>query len=108
MKAPVDVIGTHTGTGASTTHHKLGKEGVAGLNTDDIGSTTRLIAITGVFSGTLKIEGSLDESNWFDWITGVTSPSLYIINDGPLFLRSNCTAYTSGTATVKVQKFIEA
>ena len=105
--APVDLIGTHTATGASATLHKLGKEGVPGTSSKGIESTVRHIHVTGTFSGTVKLEGSMDGTDFVDWITGITAPAWYIIPDGPLYIRSNCTAFTSGTITVKAQKFIE-
>jgi hypothetical protein len=107
MKAPVDLIGAHTATGASTTVHELGKSGSPG-QASGIALAQRIVTVTGTFTGTVKLEVSLDNSNYFDLITGITSAQMYVIPDGYRYLRSNCTAYTSGTINVHAQKFVEA
>lgn len=106
MKAPVDQIGAHTATGASATVHELGAEGTAGQSTG-IANPTRHVEVYGTFTGTVKIQGSMDGTNWTDWITGITAPAWHIIPDGPRYIRSNCTAYTNGTISVQAQKFVE-
>lgn len=106
MKSPVDIIGVHTATGVGSTVSKLGREGTPASTADEIATPVRLIAVSGTFDATIKIEGSLDNTKWFDWITAITTESLFIIEHGPLYLRSNCTVFNSGTATVKVQKYI--
>lgn len=107
MKVPVDTIGTHTGTGASSVSHQLGDDGFSG-SASRVANPTRHIHVTGIAGGSVvKIQGSMDGSNWVDWITGISADGWYIIVDGPRYIRSNCTTYGSGTVTVKAQKFVE-
>lgn len=109
MRSVVQTIGTHTATGvdASGRVSVLGDDGKpAGQGASD---TRRHIHVTGATAGssTVKIQGSLDNSNWVDWITGIAADGWYIIEDGPLYIRSNVTTFGSGTVTVKVQKYVE-
>ena len=106
MKASVELIGEHTSTGASDKVHTLGSDSRAGGAAKQIATATRLIAISGINGHVLKIEGSLDGTNYFSWITTVSSDSLYIVDDGPLYMRSNCTTGGSGVASVYMQKFV--
>lgn len=70
----------------------------------------RAIAWCTVFSGTpsaitAKIQGSLDNSNWFDLDTSTsTSGELRFIIDKPVkFVRANITSYTVNGSTATVQ-----
>lgn len=57
--------------------------------------------VSGTFVGTIKIQVSLDASNWIDLVT--TSSTGGFENTAPWkYVRSNCSAYTSGTATVEL------
>lgn len=98
---------THTGTGASTDVSVLGQDGGSPGRGYDI--PDRHIHVTGVTAGsnTVKIQGSVDGSNWVDWIAAFTADGYYIINDGPMYIRTNCTVYGSGTVSVVVQKFLK-
>jgi hypothetical protein len=112
MRALTDTIAEHTGTGASTTIHELGSDSspgaVGGTSSSGIASTIRHIHVTGIAGGSVvKIEGSMDASNWVDWITSIEADGWFIINDGPRFIRSNCTTHGSGTVTVQAQKFVD-
>jgi len=112
MKVVVETIGTHTATGADSSARvsKLGADGYPTGIAGKISSLTRIITVTGIAGGsTMKIQASLDNSNWFTWISEsvITADDEYVITDGPLYIRSYCVAYGSGTVTVKVQKFIE-
>lgn len=105
MDIQVDTIGSHTTTGASTLVHKLGRDDAAGT-IEGVASHERHIEITGG-SGTIKIEGSYDNSTWFDVATGLTPTYHGVIDDAIPYIRSNCTAHASGTVTVKATKHIE-
>ena len=106
MKTPIETIGTHTATGAGARVSKLGAEGPQdGIK---IADKTRIVQISGIAGGTIiKIEASIDNANWADYVTGISADCIKILDDGPLFIRSNCTTYGSGTCTVRVQKFIQ-
>lgn len=105
MKAPVDTIGSHTGTGAGSGVSALGDAGTPGQG---IASPIRHFHITGIAGGSIvKLQGSLDNSNWYDWLTNIAADGWFIVPDGPLYMRSNCTTFGSGTVTVKCQKFVE-
>lgn len=56
----------------------------------------REVVVTGTFTATLKVEGSVDDATWLE-LWSVTAPGTYELPDGPLFIRINTTAYTSGT-----------
>jgi hypothetical protein len=105
----VETIGEHAATGVDPSS-RVSVLGASGSATKGRGtaSNVRHIHVTGIAGGSIvKIQGSLDNSSWVDWITGIDANSWYVVPDGPLYMRSNCTTYGSGTVTVKVQKFTE-
>lgn len=56
---------------------------------------------TGTFVATVKVQGTIDGTNWFD-IGDVSTAGANINYQYPLFaIRGNCTAYTSGSFTVE-------
>ena len=106
MQAPVQLIGTHTSTGASSTVHTLGGDGAQGGN--HIADTRRVIQITGITGSTVKLQGSLDKSTWFDIGATISENTMMVLTDPVLHIRSNCTANTaSDTILVYAQKLIE-
>lgn len=108
MKAIVDLIGSHTSTGASSLVHRLGGDSRAGGLGLGIASPTRIIQVSGIAGGSIiKIEGSLDGTNWVTWIANINADNAFIVDDGPVMMRSNCTTYGSGTVEVHFQKFVE-
>lgn len=106
MKAPVELIGTHTGTGltANNTVHTIGRE-LTG-KADLIADVRRIIQIVGINGSTIEIQASLDGANWTT-VDSYTADTLVVMEDGPRFIRSNCAAYGTGTVLVYVQKFLE-
>lgn len=106
MKVVVETIGSHTGTGASATLSTLGKPGATvGFGVAD---PKRHFHVTGIAGGSIvKLQGSMDNSSWVDWLTGIDADGWYTVDSGPLYMRSNCTTFGSGTVTVKAQKFVE-
>lgn len=107
MKAIIDLIGSHTATGPSTLEHRLGGDSKAGGVGLGIATPTRIIQVSGIAGGSvLSIEGSINGTTWVPWITGISADNAYIIDDGPMLMRSNCTTYGSGTVEVHMQKFV--
>ncbi len=104
MQIAVETIATHTGTttGSSFSLAADGKQngGIADL--------TRHFHVTGIAGGSIiKLQGSMDNSNFVDWITGINADGWYIVEDGPLYMRSVCTTFGTGSVVVKQQKFLE-
>jgi hypothetical protein len=105
MITPIDLIGEHTATGASTKVHALGRDRSG--KGDGVASLRRIIQVTGIAGGSvIKIQWSLDLSNWKDLIE-ITADDGYVLEDGIRYIRSNCTTYGSGTVRVYAQKFVE-
>lgn len=106
MLAPIDLIGSHTATGASSTVHSLGSAYLSRQN--KISDKNRIIQVTGIAGGSvIKIQWSLDLVNWVDLITGISADAGYVLEDGIMHVRSNCTTYGTGTVLVYAQKFVE-
>jgi hypothetical protein len=63
------------------------------------------IVATGVTAGaTVKVQGTLDETNWYDLATVVVAAngsSSVTVDEPHQALRANVTSYTDGTYTVK-------
>ena len=107
MKAVVELIGEHVATGASSKQSRLGSSGKPGGQGTEAFNGTRLIAVSGIAGGSVvNIEGSLDGTTFYTWISGVSADGIYIVDDGPMLMRSNCTTYGSGTVSVTMQKFV--
>ena len=91
-------LGAHTGTGAATAV-SLGQ-------TQDLNLST--VYVYGTFVGTVSIEVSPDGTNYTIATTPAgapitaTAPGTYVIAGDATHVRSNCTAYTSGTINVKM------
>ena len=60
--------------------------------------------VSGITTATVKVEGSVDGTNFFDISGGgKTADALYTLIQGMYAkIRGNVTAYTSGTITLKV------
>ena len=104
LELKIKTIGAHTETGFGS-NSVLGKADIPG--DEEVGSFTRIFQVTGTFDATLKLEGSLDGIDWDDWICDITTTGFWIVSKGPFKMRSNCTTYVSGTATVKVQTIVK-
>lgn len=105
MLIAIEEIANHTSTGAGSGVSTLGKV-VAGRSQGSV-SPRRIFQISGIAGGSvIKLQGSLDNVVWTDWQTGISADNAYIVDDGPLYMRSNCTTYGSGTVKVKVQTFM--
>lgn len=102
MRIPVDTIATLSSAANGATF-KLGKDGepANGLALPDL-----IVQVGGTFVGTIAFQGSLDGINWFDWFTTAV-PVVLVVEKAPFRYRGACTAYTSGTATVSVQRFLQ-
>ena len=59
------------------------------------------VAVNGITSATVNIEGSVDGSNWHLIGSALTANGLVTIANPPKFVRANLTTYVSGTITVK-------
>lgn len=57
----------------------------------------RWVQINGPFAGSLTIEVSLDGSEFFSYITGITGPGLHKIEPPAAFVRVRTITLTSGT-----------
>ena len=105
LKATIETIGEFTATGVGRVS-MLGNQRPPG-QFNNIGDKLRIFQFTGIAGGTLiDIEGSLDNSNWVKWAEGIDADTAIMIDDGPVYMRANCTTYGSGTAQVLCQKFI--
>lgn len=80
-------LGAHVATGASTAQ-SLGVQMSAGLAT-----------VSGTFVGTVQIEISVDGTNFAITGSALTAPGSVAIPQAARKVRSNCTAWTSGTIT---------
>lgn len=90
----------------------LGKSGaLVKLNVQGLSSIG--IQVSGTFSATLQVEGSIDGSNWVSLfvappgtginVTSITATGLWIGSvSGLRFVRVRCSAYTSGSANVSL------
>lgn len=103
MKVVVDNW-THTATGASVSQ-KLGIDNPSSI--EQVSAPTRHVQVSGTFTGTVQIQGSVDGQNFYDIGSALTAPALKVIEDGVPYIRTNCTAYTSGTISVGVSKFVD-
>lgn len=68
------------------------------------GSTWQITAASVTAGGTVKIQGSVDNSNWYDINTVSVSASgnqRSLVDEPHPFIRANVTARTDGTYTVK-------
>jgi len=107
MRVVYELIGEHTATGPSSIVSTLGSDTKAGGVAKKIADLKRIITIEGIAGGSIvNIEGSVNGSTFFPWVTGVSADGVYIIDDGVLFMRSNCTTYGSGTIQVWMQKYV--
>jgi hypothetical protein len=72
--------------------------------------------VDGVTTATMKLQGSLDNSNWYDislqdidatdpntFTNGITADGLTKAMTIPRYIRPNMTAYTAGTVTTLIQ-----
>lgn len=84
----------------------LGRGGFPGKITGIEDNGRRQIHIYGTFSATYKIEGSLNNSNWYDIITGLTTEKYYGLDVPVPYVRVNVTSYTSGTVSVLYGKAV--
>ena len=104
MKISVEQIASHTATGPGSGVSALGK--VVQGRSEGALSPRRIFQVSGIAGGSvIKLQGSLDNSVWTDWLTSISADNAYIVDDGPLYRRSNCTTYGSGTVVVKCQTF---
>lgn len=68
------------------------------------GSTWQISASGVTTGGTVKIQGSVDNTNWYDVNTisvGATGVQRSIVDEPHPFIRANLSARTDGTYTVK-------
>lgn len=81
----IKLLDAVTATGAGASHKPVGAH--------------RVFQVIGTFSGTVKIQGSMDDSNWVDLVTTTATGGWE--DTGPWrHVRANVTAYTSGSITV--------
>jgi hypothetical protein len=59
-----------------------------------------MAVVTGTFVGSIKIQGSDDNSTWSD-LVDVSEPE-YVQVTLQKYMRANCTAYTSGTIKARI------
>lgn len=58
--------------------------------------TGKTVAITGTFTATAQVEGSMDGSNWFPVDSSVTAPALIETTASFRFMRVTISGYASG------------
>lgn len=62
-------------------------------------SAPRAFVLSGTFVATIKIQVSMNGTTWYD-LASYTAPAV-LESTGPWkYVRGNCTAFTSGTATL--------
>lgn len=66
----------------------------------------RLVQITGTFTATLGVEGSIDGTVWTGIGSAITAPGYRVVEDGWSYVRINTTAFTSGTPVAKLGGFV--
>lgn len=73
----------------------------AGAGTDTSRMCRKLVTLTGTFVGTWQLQITADlaqgAANWVNEGTALTAPGALEVTKPCLWLRWNCTAYTSGT-----------
>lgn len=80
----------------------LDAKAATGASKEFTPSTTRTtFQVSGTFSGTCTIQGSLDGTNWDTVGTALTAPGFVTTDSCYKYLRANVTAYTSGSITCK-------
>ena len=60
------------------------------------------LQVSGITTATVAFQGSLDGTTFATIGTALTADGIVTIANAPMYLRANCTAYTSGTITAKV------
>ena len=58
--------------------------------------SVRSLVVTGTFTGTFRLQASVDGTNWADASADITAPTVIDVKLAPLY-RANVSAYTSGT-----------
>jgi len=60
----------------------------------------KTVLVGGTFTGSMKIQGSIDGTNWADITSAITTPSSNAIDHTVKYLRVNLTALSAGTPVV--------
>lgn len=64
--------------------------------------TNKTVWVSGTFVATIKLQGSLDGTNWIDLQAALATATAYQVEETLQYLRTETTGYTSGTPVVKV------
>lgn len=67
--------------------------------------TEKTVLVGGTFTGSMKIQGSMDGTNWADLTGAITTPSSNAITHTVAYLRVNLTALSAGTPVVYFDGF---
>jgi hypothetical protein len=89
LSAPVTLLSAVVATGASKAVQV------------DAGQPA-FLQVTGITTATVALQGSLDGTTFSTVGTALTADGIVTLANAPMYLRANCTAYTSGTITAKV------
>ena len=89
LSAPVTLLSAVVATGASKAVQV------------DAGQPA-FLQVTGITTATVALQGSLDGTTFSTVGTALTADGIVTLANAPMYLRANCTAYTSGTITAKI------
>ena len=89
LTAPVTLLNAVTASGASKAVQA------------DAGQPA-FLQVAGITTATVAFQGSLDGTTYATIGTALTADGIVTVANAPMYLRANCTAYTSGTITAKV------
>ncbi len=109
MRIGVETLFSSAAVAAGPTF-KLGVGAKPGNTSEGIADPTVFIDVTGIsnVATSIKIQGSVDNTNWRDWITPITANGMYIIEKPALYLRGNLTANTAtDTVIALIQQYLE-
>jgi len=73
----------------------------ASISTGTDSNKPAFIQVSGITSGTVAAQGSVDNTTWSTIGTAITADGLITIATPPPYIRANVTVYVSGTITVK-------
>ena len=106
-------LGTAAATGILTATQDDGMPLAGGLYYPG-DRTLHTVTVQGTFDATVAIQGSRDNLNWqtltpttvpagADTTGSITAPGVFVYQGSYRSLRAQCTAYTSGSATILVE-----
>ncbi len=93
-------VGSTAGGTSAVLLSAVGATGAGSAATVNAPGKARAFVVTGTFVGTVAVQVSMDNTNWFTLGAALTAPGI-IESVGPWkYVRGNVTAYTSGAITL--------